>query len=92
MAKNIEKIGIVGISGYSGGKLLDYLLKHPFVRLMYVSANNTQGAVSDIWPILKGKTKLVCKKYNEKLALSQAENIIKRSTKIRIIWRQLFMV
>jgi len=49
------------------------LLKHPYVRIGYVSANNTQGAVSDIWPKLKNKTKLTCKKYDETIALKQAE-------------------
>lgn len=67
------KVGIVGISGYSGLTALELLLKHPFIHLNYVSANNTEGAVSDIWPHLRGKTKLVCTKYAYKDALKNCD-------------------
>jgi N-acetyl-gamma-glutamyl-phosphate reductase len=58
------RIGIVGISGYSGSKTLEILLKHPQVRVMYVSANNTSGKVSEICPRLNGLTNLECHKFN----------------------------
>lgn len=58
------KAGIVGISGYSGSKTLEILLKHPEVRVTYVSANNTTGKVSDINPRLNGLTNLECQKYD----------------------------
>jgi N-acetyl-gamma-glutamyl-phosphate reductase len=67
------KIGIVGISGYSGGKLLDWLLKHHRVRVTYISANNTQGPATTIWPHLKGKTDLICQTYAEKTAVASAD-------------------
>ena len=58
------RVGIVGISGYSGKMVLSLLLKHPQVRVTYVSANNTKGKVPDIWPQLKGKTNLLCDTFN----------------------------
>jgi N-acetyl-gamma-glutamyl-phosphate reductase len=58
------KIGIVGISGYSGRELLSILLHHPGADIVYVSANKTEGPVSDIWPELAGKTDLVCRPYD----------------------------
>ncbi len=58
------KVGIVGISGYSGRTTLDILLKHPNVRVTYVSANNTTGKISDIWPHLRNKTTLTCDKFD----------------------------
>ena len=58
------KIGIVGISGYSGGMLLELLLKHPEVRVTYISANNSTGNIGDIWPHLTGKTELICEQYD----------------------------
>lgn len=58
------KVGIVGISGYSGGLILELLLKHPQVRVSYVSANNTTGKIDDIWPHLRGKTALTCGKFD----------------------------
>ena len=62
------KAGIVGISGYSGAKTLEILLKHPEVRVTYVSANNTTGKVSDICPRLNGQTSLECQKFDLKKA------------------------
>ena len=63
------KVGIVGISGYSGGILLEHLLKHPQVRVAYISANNTKGKASEIWPQLRGLTDLYCNTYDLKKAL-----------------------
>ena len=62
------RVGIVGISGYSGLTVLEILLTHPQVRVSYVSANNTTGPVDEIWPQLKGKTALTCEKYDFKKA------------------------
>jgi N-acetyl-gamma-glutamyl-phosphate reductase len=58
------RAGIVGISGYSGKAVLELLLRHPNVRVTYVSAYNTQGPIDDIWPSLRGRTKLVCEKFD----------------------------
>lgn len=69
MNTRVIRTGIVGISGYSGGITFELLLNHPQVRITYTSANNTRGAVSDIWPQLKGKTSLTCNKYDEKKAI-----------------------
>jgi len=60
--KNI-KVGIVGVSGYSGRELLRFLLDHPRADIVYVSANTTVGKVSDLWPEFAGRTDLVCQPY-----------------------------
>lgn len=65
---NTVNVGIVGISGYSGGKALEFLLNHPKVRVSYVSANNTKGKVADIWPKLAGQTRLVCQRFDAQKA------------------------
>jgi N-acetyl-gamma-glutamyl-phosphate reductase len=57
------KVGIVGVSGYSGRELLRLLLDHPSAEIVYVSANTTAGSVADIWPEFAGKTELVCESY-----------------------------
>ncbi|MCD4779351.1 MAG: N-acetyl-gamma-glutamyl-phosphate reductase [Candidatus Omnitrophica bacterium] len=67
------KIGIVGISGYSGLSTLEILLNHPNVRVMYVSANNTRGKLNDIWPRLKSRTKLFCDRYNSEIAIKECD-------------------
>ncbi len=67
------KVGIVGVSGYSGLLALELLLDHSAVRLTYVGANNTQGYVHEIWPRLKGKTKLYCDRFDLNKALDRAD-------------------
>jgi N-acetyl-gamma-glutamyl-phosphate reductase len=67
------RVGIVGISGFAGKTLLDILLKHSGVRVTYVAANTTTGKVDEIWPHFKGRTKLVCEKYNAAAALKKAD-------------------
>lgn len=69
------KIGIVGISGYSGATALELLLNHPNVRVTYASANNTTGTIGDIWPQLSGKTTLVCSAFDAAKAINLCELI-----------------
>ena len=69
------KVGVVGISGYSGYETLNILLQHPSVRVCYVTANSTLGAVGDIWPQLRGKTNLICDKFDSKKALASCDLI-----------------
>ena len=67
------KVGIVGISGYSGLLIFELLLNHSDVRITYVCANQTQGAVADIWPRLKGRTDLYCDKFDLNKALELSD-------------------
>jgi N-acetyl-gamma-glutamyl-phosphate reductase len=62
----IIRAGILGVSGYTGREVLALLLKHPGVRVTYVAANNTQGAISEIYPEFLNRTTLVCHKVNIK--------------------------
>lgn len=67
------KVGIVGISGYSGELILKILLGHPYVRVTYVSANNTTGKVDDILPALKGLTTLTCEPFHLQKAIESSD-------------------
>jgi N-acetyl-gamma-glutamyl-phosphate reductase len=69
------KIGMVGVSGYSGLTALEVLFKHPNARVTYASANNTTGKISDIWPQLAGKTSLVCSAFDPAKAVNFCELI-----------------
>jgi len=64
MQTQIIKVGIIGISGYSGRELLRLLLDHPYAEVIYVSAHTSAGPVADIWPEFAGKTDLVCNQYD----------------------------
>lgn len=74
MEKKVVKVGIAGVSGYSGRELLRLLLDHPNAEVVYVSANTTSGPVASIWPEFAGKTDLVCEPYDAAKA-AQAELI-----------------
>lgn len=67
------KAAIVGISGYSGGACLELLLKHPEVRVTYVSANNSIGPIGDLWPSLSHIKSLHSEKYNAKKAIKKSD-------------------
>ena len=71
--EKLVKIGIVGVSGYSGYEALKILLGHPHVRVQYLSANNTEGPIAEIWPALKGKCNLTCRKFDLAKATAAAD-------------------
>lgn len=62
------KVGIVGVSGYSGLTALELLLKHPQVRITYLSAGTTTGPIGEIWPQLNGLIDLNCEALDLKKA------------------------
>lgn len=90
-------VGIVGVTGYSGMEAFKILLNHPEVRVTYVSANNTTGPLSEIWPQFEGRTKLVCNTFDlkkaakcdcvflavpHKIAMSITPELLKRGVKV----------
>ena len=58
------RVGVIGVSGYTGKEALSLLLKHPHVRVTYVAANNTQGPIAEIYPEFLNRTTLVCQKFS----------------------------
>jgi len=77
--KNLEyliktiRVGILGVSGYTGCEVFALLLNHPNVRITYVAANNTEGAMSVIYPEFLNRTTLVCQKLDIKEAIEKCE-------------------
>ena len=49
----MKKVGIIGVSGYTGLELIKALLSHPGFEISYLGAS-TQGAISEIFPQLRG--------------------------------------
>jgi N-acetyl-gamma-glutamyl-phosphate reductase len=55
------KVGIIGVSGYAGEKLLDILLRHPEVKITYLAAKMDKKLnIGELFPYLKGKLDLEC--------------------------------
>ncbi len=67
------RVGIVGISGFSGRVLLDILLRHKDVRVTYAAAYSTTGRVDAIWPVFTNRTDLVCEKYSAEAAIAACD-------------------
>ncbi len=69
------RVGIVGVTGYSGLVLLEILLSHPGVDITFASAGSTTGEIADIWPQLKGKTSLICEEYSEQKIIQSCDAV-----------------
>jgi len=55
------RVGIIGVSGYAGEKLLQILLKHPRVKITYLAAKlDEKQNISRLFPYLNGKLDLEC--------------------------------
>ena len=60
-----KRVSIVGATGYTGGELLRYLVRHPEVTVARVTSETFSGApIHDIHKFLKGRLGLVCEKLN----------------------------
>lgn len=67
-------VGIIGATGYTGEELIGILIKHPNVRITYLSAKiDKPRAISEIFPKFKGKLDLVCAEPRIKEAVSRCE-------------------
>jgi len=67
------RVGILGVSGYTGREVLSLALKHPYVRVTYVAANNTQGPIAEIYPEFLNRTTLVCEKFDLKKTIEKCD-------------------
>jgi N-acetyl-gamma-glutamyl-phosphate reductase len=67
------RVGILGVSGYTGREVFACALKHPGVRLTYVAANNTQGPMGEIYPEFLNRTTLVCQKFDIKETIKKCD-------------------
>ncbi len=62
-------VGIVGATGYGGAELIRFLLRHPYVRLTYLTSETYQGqAISEVLPHLRGYLDLTCQSFDPAVA------------------------
>ena len=67
------RVGILGVSGYTGREVFALGLNHPGIRLTYVAANNTQGPMAEIYPEFLNRTTMVCQKFDIKKAIEKCD-------------------
>lgn len=59
------KVGIAGVTGYTGEELLALLLKHPQVRIAGVFSRSAHGKnIADVFPRFKNRIDMVCQKLD----------------------------
>jgi N-acetyl-gamma-glutamyl-phosphate reductase len=67
MIKQLKKlkVGILGVTGYTGEELIKLLIRHPYVELKCLSVRSNPGKnIQDIYLYLAGKLDLVCNNYS----------------------------
>ncbi len=53
------RVAVVGATGYTGGELVRYLARHPYVRLTAVTSEQSAGkALAEVLPSVRGKLDL----------------------------------
>ncbi len=67
------RVGVVGVTGYSGLELMRILLRHPAVECVAVMASETTGKrrLSEIHPQLRGFSDLICEPQDVKRLAAQ---------------------
>src|SRR5260370_42031036 len=59
------RVSIVGATGYTGGELMRYLIRHPEVSLSHVTSESYAGQpIHQVHKFLKGRSGLRCEKLN----------------------------
>jgi N-acetyl-gamma-glutamyl-phosphate reductase len=59
------RVSIIGATGYTGGELLRYLIRHPEVKLTHLTSENFAGQpIHALHKFLKGRLDLICEKVD----------------------------
>ena len=63
----MKNVSVIGASGYTGGELLRYLLRHPWVKIAHCTSESASGRkISSIHGDLEGRLDLVAQKNDVK--------------------------
>ncbi len=72
----MKSVSIIGATGYTGGELLRYLLRHPGVKIAHVTSVSSSGKkIASIHGDLLGKINLTLKK-NDPLKISKDSDLV----------------
>ena len=72
------KAVVAGATGYSGRELVRLLSYHPKIQLVgaFASPTSRPSAISDLHPVLKGATELICQPFEEGAIRSLAPDLV----------------
>lgn len=61
----MQRVSIIGATGYTGAELIKLLIRHPRVKLEWLTSENFAGKkISDVHTSLKGRCDIVCRKLD----------------------------
>lgn len=68
------RIGIIGARGYTGEELIAILLKHPQVKIQYLTARvDTPVPISELLPIYKNRLDVLCDNFESSAAIKACD-------------------
>lgn len=68
------RVSIIGSTGYTGGELLRYLVRHPEVTLTHLTSENYAGQpIHQVHKFLKGRTSLITEPVNVALIAKDSD-------------------
>jgi len=78
MSAKVSKAIVAGATGYSGRELVRLLSNHPHIQLVgtFASPGSTAAPISDVHPVLKGTSQLVCQPFDEGVVRSLAPELV----------------
>lgn len=71
----MTRVGIVGVTGYSGRELLQYLVRHPHVTVSYLAARRVTRPtpIAAVYPELTGRLDLAYRPFTVREAIAEAD-------------------
>ena len=68
------RVAVVGATGYAGAELVRYLARHPRVRLVAVTSEQSAGKrLADVLPSVRGKVDLELEAFHPKTVLARCD-------------------
>lgn len=73
MKNNKIKVGVVGVSGYTGLELIKIIFNHPIFELCYAANSEGNTTIDVIYPSLKSVVEISVEKFNAKDCANKCE-------------------
>ena len=70
---NAIRVGIIGVSGYTGLELVKMIIKHPVFELSYLANSEGESTIEELHPSLVGVCNLHVEKADAKVASSRCD-------------------
>ena len=73
MSASVVRVAIIGASGYTSLESIQWLLRHPQVRITYLASRQDQQPVSELFPELMGRIHLPVRRFDAAAIAGEAD-------------------